>query len=181
MTQVVIKPHGGRTALILTGLIFSLLGGFARPASAEDAKFRIADVRAALDGSAERDQTRGPKSLDAAELALANFARQVQANASRGEKARLSKSQPSANRGLAYSALLAFAEQVQADAAPPHSAGAGAPAPRSVAGRDDGFSALTEFAQQVGPKIPKLRVAANKTAATKPNLRKQPTSAHRFA
>jgi DmsE family decaheme c-type cytochrome len=60
-------------------LICSLLVGFARPASAENAKFSVADVRAAHAG-------------------------------------------------------------------------------------DAGFAALTEFAKQVGPKLPKLRMAANKTA-----------------
>jgi DmsE family decaheme c-type cytochrome len=166
MTRPAIKPHGGRTALILTGLICSLLLGFARPAPAEDAKFRIADVRAALDGSAERDQTGVPASHDAAELALANFARQIQATANGGETTRPSESRPSANHDEAYSALLAFAEQVQAEAAPPPSVGASAPASHGVAGRDDELSALKEFAQQLGPKLPKLRVAVDKPAGS---------------
>jgi DmsE family decaheme c-type cytochrome len=102
-----IKPSGSRTALILTGLICSLLVGFGRPASAEDTKFRVADASAALVASADQ--------------------------------ARMSKSRPDLDD--AYSALLTFA------------------------GPDAGFSVLTEFAQQVGPKLPKLRVAAGKTAA----------------
>src|SRR5450755_684782 len=166
VTPPSIKPHGGRTALILTGLFCSLLLGFARPASAEDAKLRVADVRAALDGSAGRNQTGVPASRDAAELALANFARQIQAAANGGETARPSASRPSADRDQAYLALLAFAEQVQPEAAPPPSVDAGAPASRRIAGRDDAFSALTEFAQQVGPKLPKVRVAVDKPAKT---------------
>jgi DmsE family decaheme c-type cytochrome len=160
MTRVVTKPHGGWIALILTGLICCLLAGFARRASAEDAKFRIADVRAAL-GSAERAETGGTTPHDAAELALEKFARQVRANANGAEQPRLSKSRPSANRDEAYSALFAFAEQVQVGTSP--SAEAGAPA-SGIVGRDDGFSALTEFAKQVGPKLPTLRVAVDKPA-----------------
>jgi DmsE family decaheme c-type cytochrome len=127
MTRVAIKPHWGRTTLILTGLICSLLAGFARPTSAENARFSVADVRAALGGSAEQ--------------------------------ARLSGSQPSsASRDETYSALLAFAEQVQAETSPPQSA-------RPAHIGDAGFAALTEFAKQVGPKLPIVRVAANKSAA----------------
>src|SRR5450756_77016 len=116
VTRPAIKPHGGRTPLILAGLICSLLLGLPRPAAAEDARFRIADVRAALDGSAERSQAGSPAPQYTAESALANFARQVQTTANTGEKARPSKSQPSANGDETYSALLAFAEQVQAEA-----------------------------------------------------------------
>jgi DmsE family decaheme c-type cytochrome len=156
MTRVALVPRGIWIAPILLGLIYFLVG-FAGSASAEDAKFRIADVRSAL------DQTGGSKPHDATYSALGDFARQVQTSANSGQEARPSKSQPSANRDEAYLALLAFAEQVEA--ATPHSVGAGAPASHGIAGRDDGFSALTEFAQQLNPKLPKFRVASDKTAA----------------
>src|SRR6266498_2581474 len=66
MTKRAIKPHGNGIALILTGLLCALLGGFSRPARAEDANFRIEDVRVALVGSTNaveanvRDDTFSP-------------------------------------------------------------------------------------------------------------------------
>jgi len=129
MHKHAIKPQ--LTAFLLACLVYSLPANLVQSASA-DPQFRVGDVRAALLGSSEPGKT-GPAEIQAA---------------SEPVDAGLPESRPALDQEVhAYSALLAFAQQISA--ARPQSAG-----------RDeDPFSALTQFAQQIGPEQAPVRLA----------------------
>ncbi len=111
MTKRAIKPHGNGIALILTGLICALLGGISRPARAEDANFRIEDVRVALVGSTNAVEA---NVRDDTFSALRNYVqligtgRKPPANADQNSN-RLAQNE---STDAVYAALRAFAEQI---------------------------------------------------------------------
>jgi DmsE family decaheme c-type cytochrome len=131
MHRDAIKPHRKLTAFILTGLIYSCFSvGATQPAAAEAPPFNIEQVRAAVLGSAEADKS-GAVGMPAASIPVG---------------AELPKTHP-AVEDEAYSALLAFAQQVSGEQ------------PQSARADDDAFSILSQFAQQVGPGQVPVRLA----------------------
>ncbi len=116
-----------------------------RPASAEDGKIRLEDVRAALSGAAPAQAGMKAEIQDAAYAELAAFARTT------GER-RVARSDSGADQTAAT--LLAFADQLQ-----PRASRAASTAPTSAIDRDDTVSALTEFARQIGGEPAPIRLA----------------------
>jgi DmsE family decaheme c-type cytochrome len=129
-----------------------------RPASAEDGKIRLEDVRAALAGAPPAPAGMKAEIQDAAYAELAEFARRT--GERRGSPAigpGAVRSDSSTRPDEAAATLLAFADQLPA--AQPHASRAASTAPASGIDRDDAFSALSDFARQIGGEPAPMRVA----------------------
>src|SRR6266567_6549749 len=108
-------------ARLAAGLICAFLFGFARPASAEDPKFDLDDIRSAVLGSTQQPSQSRPahRDEDGAFSALMAYADELQTEQPRLIRAESPKLVPGTPRDDAFAALTEFAQQIGAEPAKP--------------------------------------------------------------
>lgn len=168
------KPNKGRTDGSQTRLTRTALCALvclpvlvaASSAWTQSSQFSWADVRTTLLKADQAAPSTGREGQDDTVSALAEFAKSLPES----DDARGNAPADPANQDRAYRSLLDYVQQIGGEqpklisADQPKATGAALPAGHPALGRDDVYSTLMEFAQQVAPGEPVIKVAEAKKA-----------------